>query len=59
MGFDKLWLTWFDEFDRDKLDKNEMDYSLFQVSDPKAKNTKYIHRLDPANVSLKKMEFFI
>ena len=44
-------LTWFDEFDGDKLDRTKWDYSLSSF-DPK--NRTQMHFTDdPANVSLK------
>ena len=44
-------LTWFDEFDGDKLDRTKWDYSLSSF-DPKAKTQMHFTD-DPANVSLK------
>ena len=44
-------LTWFDEFDGDKLDRTKWDYSLSSF-DPKARTQMHFTD-DPANVSLK------
>ena len=44
-------LTWFDEFDGNKLDRTKWDYSLSSF-DPKARTQMHFTD-DPANVSLK------
>ncbi len=51
MGSDNHDLTWFDEFDGNKLDRTKWDYSLSSF-DPKARTQMAYRR--PANVSLKR-----